>query len=160
MEKFILSYVLIGIQESEKVLAMKSLTLDTDLDTRRKLLWCFFWANRKAIRTEGCAPFRIEKIATGEALYHSEPGNLLRLSEEVLEKVENDMNGGKPVDFVITMGAETFDITFYKNVFSVATRRNKEMEAEIIESLHEELTRGKPNFCASFLKRIGIDMTL
>ncbi|MBN1763186.1 MAG: hypothetical protein JW878_08970 [Methanomicrobia archaeon] len=139
---------------------MKSLTLDTELDVRRKLLWCLFWANRKAIRTEGCAPFRIEKIATGEALYHSEQGKLLRLSGEVLEKVEKDMNGGKPVDFTITIGAETFDITFYRNVFSVTTRRNKEMEAEIIESLHEELIRGKPNFCASFLKRIGIDMTL
>ena len=139
---------------------MKSLTLDTDLDVRRKLLWCLFWANRKAIRTEGCAPFRVDKIATDEALYHSEPGKLLKLSDEVLERVEIDMNGGKPVDFTITIGAETFDITFYKNVFSVATRRNKEMEAEIIESLHEELIRGKQKICPSFLKRMGLGIQL
>jgi hypothetical protein len=138
---------------------MKSLTLDTDLDARRKLLWCFFWANRKAIRTEGCAPFRIKKIVSGDATYMPESGRLLKLSDDVLKQVEEDMNGGKPVDFVITMGAETFDITFYRNVFSVAAQRTKEIEAEIIERLQEELIRGKPNFCASFLKRIGIDMT-
>ena len=139
---------------------MKSLALDTELDVRRKLLWCFFWANRRAIRTEGCAPFRVEKIVSGDATYTPESGRIITLSDDILEQVENDMNGGKTVNFTITMGAETFDITFYRNVFSVATRRNKEMEAEIIESLHEELIRGKPNFCASFLKRIGIDMNL
>lgn len=137
---------------------MKSLTLDTDLDARRKLLWCFFWANRKAIRTEGCAPLRIEKIVSGDATYMPEPGGLLKLSDDVLKQVEEDMNGDKTVDFVITIGAETFEITFYKNVFSVAAQRTKEIETEIIERLHEELIQGKPNFCASFLKRIGIDI--
>lgn len=137
---------------------MKSLTLDTDLDVRRKLIWCFFWANRRAIRTEGCAPFRVEKIVSGDATYTPEPGRIITLSDDVLKQVENDMNGGKTVDFTITIGAETFDITFHKNVFSVAAQRTKEIEAEIIESLHEELIRGKPNFCSSFLKRIGIDV--
>jgi hypothetical protein len=42
----------------------------------------------------------------------------------------------------------------------VATRRNKEMEAEIIESLHEELIRGKPKICSSFPKRLGLGIQL
>jgi hypothetical protein len=137
---------------------MKSLKIDTDMDTKRELLWCFFWANRKAIRTEGCAPFMIERIVSGGTTYISEPNKILKLTDTILGQVEKDMKGEKNVQFTIRIGNETFDLAFHHNVFSVIAYKNKEIETEIIESLHEELIRGKPNFCSSFLKRIGIDM--
>jgi hypothetical protein len=70
------------------------------------------------------------------------------------------MEGGKIVEFKIKMGNEIFDLTFEKNVFSVSTKRNKEIEAEIIECLNEELRKGKPKICPSFPERVGADMQL
>ena len=164
MRKFIFIYALYTMTrrclywEGERV---KSLAIDTAaLDTQRKMFWCFFWANRKAIRTEGCAPFLIEKIMFGDTAFTAESGKILTLSNEVLTTIEENMNRGESVKFTIRMGTETFDFTFHNNVFSVAAQRNQEIEAEIIESLHEELIRGKPNFCSSFLKRVGITLQI
>lgn len=36
---------------------MKSVEIDADMDSKRKLLMSLFWTNRKAVRIEGCAPF-------------------------------------------------------------------------------------------------------
>ena len=136
---------------------MKSLELDRDMEFKKKLLWCFFWANRKAVRTEGCAPFRIEKIVTREAVYAPEGGELLKLSNGTLKDIEKDMEVEKLVEFKIKIGNENFDITFQDNLFSVSTTRNKEIEEEIIESLTEELRKGKPRVCSSFPQRVGMD---
>lgn len=65
---------------------MRSIKIGNDRDFKRKLLWCFFWANRKAIRTEGCAPFLFDKIVTSEATYAPEIGNILKLSNDLLQK--------------------------------------------------------------------------
>ena len=139
---------------------MKSIKIGNDLDFKRKLLWCLFWANRKAIRTEGCAPFLFEKIVTSEATYAPEIGNILKLSNDLLQKIENEMEGGRVVEFKINMGDENFDLSFQKNVFSVSTRRNKEIEAEIIGSLNDDMNRGRPKICPSFPQRAGIDIHL
>ncbi|MBE0517214.1 MAG: hypothetical protein IBX41_07505 [Methanophagales archaeon] len=139
---------------------MKSTKIDNDLDFKRKLLWCLFWANRKAIRTEGCAPFLVEKIVTSEATYAPEIGNILKLSNDLLQKIENEMEGGRVVEIKITIGDEKFDLSFQKNVFSVSTRRNKEIEEEIIESLNDDMKKGKPKICPSFPQRVGVDIPL
>ncbi len=136
---------------------MKSIKIDDPRDFKQKLLWCFFWTNRKAIRTEGCAPFLIEKISTGKTTYSSQPGKLLSLSTDILQDIGADMEGGKTVEFTIKMGAETFDMAFQNNVFSVVTKRNKDIETEIIECLNDELKKGKPKICPSFPQRVGID---
>lgn len=137
---------------------MQSLSIDPGMAVRRKLIWCFFWTNRKAIRTEGCAPFHIQEIVSGGTAFSPEHGGALNLTDELLYRIESDLNARKRVAFTIKLGAEIFDLTFQNDVLSVAARRNRELEAEIIESLHEEMVRGKPNFCASFLKRLGIDL--
>jgi hypothetical protein len=139
---------------------MKSITIDDMRDFKQKVLWCLFWANRKAIRTEGCAPFLIEKISTSETTYAPEPGKILALSNSIFKNIEREMEGGNIVEFKIKMGHETFDITFEQNVFSVSTKRNKEIEAEITECLNEELKKGKPKFCPSFPERVGADIQL
>jgi hypothetical protein len=139
---------------------MKSIKIDNDMDFKRRLLWCFFWANRKAVRTEGCAPFLIEKIVTSEVTYAPEPGKNLRLTTDILKNIEKDMEVEKIVKFKIGVGDENFDISFQTKVFSVSTKRNKEIEEEIIESLNEELKRGKPKICPSFPQRIGIDIQI
>ena len=141
-------------------MAMKSIMIDTDMDLKRKLLWCFFWTNRKAIRTEGCAPFLFRKIVTSDATYASEPGKILKLSKDILKNIEKDMEAGKKVEFKIEIGDENFDISFQNKVFSVSAKRNKEIEDEIIESVNEEMTRGKPKICSSFPQRVGIDIQI
>jgi hypothetical protein len=135
---------------------MQILALDTSRDARRNLLWCFFWANRKAIRTEGCAPFVIEKVATGAQTFTLEPGKSLVLTASLLATIEADMGMGKPVAFTIKMGAETFEIAFHKDLLSVSTQRTKTIEEEIIECLKDDLKRGKQRICASFFQRLGI----
>ncbi len=103
---------------------MKSMIIDNDMGVKRKLLWCFFWTNRKAIRTEGCAPFLIKKIVTSGATYTPEPGKILKLLNDIFKNIEKEMEAGKIVEFKIEIGNENFDISFQNNVFSVATKRN------------------------------------
>jgi hypothetical protein len=139
---------------------MRTIKIDIDMDSKRKLLWCFFWSNRAAIRTEGCAPFLIEKIVTSKATYASELGKILKISNDLFKNIEEDMEGGTSVEFKINIGDENFDISFQNKVFSVATHRNKEIEEEIIESLNGDMRRGKPKICPSFPQRAGIDVKI
>lgn len=135
---------------------MQILTLDTSREARRNVLWCFFWANRKAIRTEGCAPFVIEKVTTSAQTFTPEPDKILTLTPSLLATIEADMAMGKSVAFTITMGRETFEITFHQDILTVSTRRTKAIEEEIMECLKEDLKRGKRRICASFFQRLGI----
>ena len=137
---------------------VKSIKIDKDMDFEQKLLLCLYWTNRKAIRTEGCAPFLIKKIVTSDATHAPEPGKFLRLSNDILKNIEKNMEVGKTVEFKIKIGDENFDISFQNNVFSVSTKRNKEIEEEIVEKLKEEIEREKPNICSSFPQRVGIDI--
>ncbi len=133
--------------------------MDKDMDFKQKLLLCLYWTNRKAVRTEGCAPFLIKKIVTCDATYVPEPGKMLKLSNDILKKIENGMEVGKTVDFKIKVGDENFDISFQNNVFSVSTKRNKEIEEEIVKKLKEEIKREKPSICSSFPQRVGIGLS-
>ena len=139
---------------------MKSLTVKTDSDCKRELLWCFFWTNRKAIRTEGCAPFLIEGISTSETTYAPGPGKTVTVSDGLFKSIEADMKIGKRVEFKIKIGAESFGIAFQNDVFTVSTKRHKELEEEIIESLKEDLERGKLKICPSFPQRVSVALQL
>jgi hypothetical protein len=139
---------------------MKSIMVDADMGVRQKLLWCFFWTNRKAIRTEGCAPFLIKKIVTSGATYLAEPGKILKLSNDLFKNIEKDTKAGKIVEFKIEIGNEEFDISFQNNVLSVSTKRNKEIEEEIVECLKDDLERGKPKICPAFPQRVGIEVQI
>ena len=40
---------------------MQELNFKSGLDNQKKVMVTLFWTNRKAARTEGCAPFRNKK---------------------------------------------------------------------------------------------------
>jgi hypothetical protein len=56
---------------------MKSVEITGNMDSKRKLLMGLFWTNRKGVRSEGCAPFLIEKIETENNTYTPEEGKFL-----------------------------------------------------------------------------------
>lgn len=115
-----------------------------------------FWTNRKAVRTEGCAPFLIEKISTENNIYMAEKGKFLKLSDDLVNVVLKNINDKKTVKFDIKLGEEDIKASFQDDVFSVDTAKTKELEDEIIEKLKEEEKRKYPNICFSFPPRVGI----
>ena len=48
---------------------MRELEFESKMDNQKKVMVVMFWVNRKAARTEGCAPFLIKKITTSEDVY-------------------------------------------------------------------------------------------
>ncbi len=135
---------------------MKSMEITGNMDSKRKLLTILFWTNRKGARTEGCAPFLIEKITTEDNTYNAEEHKFLKLTDEVLNNVLDNLENKKKVDFVLKLGEETFNASISHNAFSVSTEKSKELEEEIIEKLEQELKRKYPNVCESFPPRVGI----
>lgn len=135
---------------------MKSIEITGDMDSRRKLLMSLFWTNRKGVRTEGCAPFLIEKIMTENNTYMAKGDKFLKLSDDILEDVLENIDSNKPVEFDIKLGEENIKASFKGNVFSVETTKTEELEDEIIEKLEQEAKRKYPNICFSFPPRVGI----
>lgn len=126
------------------------------MDSKRKLLMSLFWTNRKAVRTEGCAQFVIEKITTNDNLYESEGDKYLKLSDDILNDILENIESNNVVEFDIKLGEEDIKAIFEGDVFSVSTTKTKELEDEIIEKLEEESKRKYPNICFSFPPRVGI----
>ena len=85
---------------------MKTLEFESGLDPRKKLMIILFWTNRKAARTEGCAPFILKKIITPENTYTTHGSKLLRLTDEILGELERDIVDDKPIYFEISIGEE------------------------------------------------------
>jgi hypothetical protein len=135
---------------------MKSLEITGDMDSKRKLLMGLFWTNRKGARTEGCAPFLIEKIMTDENNYEAQDGKYLKLSDEILNEILDKIEDNKRVEFKISLGEEEMLAIFEDNIFSIETTKSKELEDEIIEKLKEEEKRKYPNICFSFPQRVGV----
>ena len=135
---------------------MKSLEISGNMDSRRKMLMSLFWTNRKSVRTEGCAPFLIEKITTDDNTYTAEGNKYIKLTGDILDKVLEDIENYKSVEFDIILGEENIKAIFKDNVFSVETTKTKELEDEIIEKLEQEEKRKYPNICLSFPPRVGI----
>lgn len=135
---------------------MKSLEITGNMDSRRKLLMSLFWTNRKGVKTEGCAPFLIEKITTDDNTYVAEEKKFLKLSENILSEVLDKIENNKLVKFQIKLGKEDIILTFKGNLFSVETTKSKDLENEIIEKLKDEEKKKYPNICFSFPPRVGI----
>ena len=135
---------------------MKSVEITGNMDSKRKLLMSLFWTNRKGVRTEGCAPFLIEKIETEKNTYTPEKGKFLKLSEDILKDILEDMDDKKEVKFDIKLGEENIKASFKDNVFTVETSKTKDLEDEIIEKIEQEEKRKYPNICFSFPPRVGI----
>ena len=127
-----------------------------NMDSKRKLLTVLFWTNRKGARTEGCAPFLIEKITTDGNKYTAEENKFLKFNDEILDDVLNNIEHQKNVDFVLKLGEETFNASLSNNAFKVSAEKSKELEEEIIEKLEMEMKRKYPNICESFYPRVGI----
>jgi len=135
---------------------MKSLEITGNMDSKRKLLTALFWTNRKGARTEGCAPFLIEKITTEDNVYTSEEDKFLKFNDVILNDVLNNIESQKKVDFVLSLGEEIFNASLSHDAFSVSAEKSKELEDEIIEKLETEMKRKYPNICESFYPRVGI----
>lgn len=133
---------------------MKSLEFDSPMESRKKLLTILFWTNRKAARTEGCAPFLLKKIITEENTYTPEDPKLLKLTDAIIDDILNCIDEKKPVKFEILMGTEYIKAELTGNSFTVNTEHSEEIEEEIIEKLDTELNKKFPSICESFKPRI------
>ncbi len=133
---------------------MKTLEFDSPMDSRKKLMTILFWTNRKAARTEGCAPFLIKKIETNENTYTPEDPKLLKLTDEIIDDIILSMDQNEPVKFEIFMGTEYITAEIGDNVFSVNTKHSEEIEDEIVEKLDSQLNKKFPTICESFKPRV------
>lgn len=133
---------------------MKTLEFESGLDPRHILMEILFWTNRKAARTEGCAPFLLKKIVTPENTYTYEGTKLLKLNDEILDELEGDIEEGKPLYFEMNIGEEIIEVSLENNVFTVSTQKSIEIEDEIIDKLEIELAKKYPSVCESFEPRV------
>lgn len=133
---------------------MKTLQFESGLDPRRKLMVILFWTNRKAARTEGCAPFHILKISTPDKTYTPQGTKLLKLSDEILDDLEKCIADDKPLHLELGIGNEIIEATLEGNTYTVSTKVSSEIEEEIIEKLNMELKKKYPSICESFTPRV------
>ena len=133
---------------------MKTLEFDSQMDSRKKLMTILFWINRKAARTEGCAPFLLKKIVTEENTYTPEDPKTLKLTDAILDDIVQSIDQDQPVKFEILMGTEYINAEIDGNIFTVNTEHSEEIEEEIIEKLDTELNKKFPSICESFKPRV------
>lgn len=133
---------------------MKSMDYESPIDNRKKVMVVTFWVNRKAARTEGCAPFLIKKITTSQNTHLPDETKLLKFTEELLEEVAADLDDGETVEFVFNIGEEVMDVSLSNDSFSVEVTKSPEIEEEIIEKLEMELGKKFPSLCGSFTPRV------
>ena len=124
------------------------------MDSRKKLMTILFWTNRKAARTEGCAPFLLKKIVTEENTYTPEEPKTLKLTDAIIDDIVQSIDQDKPVKFEILMGTEYINSEIDGNLFTVNTEHSEEIEEEIIEKLDTELNKKFPSICESFKPRV------
>ena len=133
---------------------MKTLEFDSQMDSRKKLMTILFWINRKAARTEGCAPFLLKKIVTEENIYTPEDPKTLKLTDAIIDDIVQSIDQDKPVKFEILMGTEYINTEIDGNIFTVNTEHSEEIEEEIIEKLDAELNQNFRSICESFKPRV------
>ena len=133
---------------------MKKIEFDSPLDSRKKLMTILFWINRKAARTEGCAPFLIKKVVTEENIYVPVGTKLLKLTDQIIDDIIDSIEQKKPVKFEIQMGTEYINAELHDDSFCVKTVHSGEIEEEIVEKLDTELNKKFPSICESFKPRV------
>lgn len=136
---------------------MKSVELKNRINSERKVLMSLYWVNKKVAVREGCAPFYIEKIITESTIYLSTDDSSIKMSQVLLKDILKNIEADKKVKFKINMGEECIDTLLHKNVFSVSTNKNKDLEIDITEKLRLESEKKYPNVCSKFKRRLGID---
>lgn len=136
---------------------MKSVKINADIDSKRKLLMGLFWTNRKAASSEGCAPFLIQKIKTKSTIYIANETQCLKLEDEILKHVLMKIDDLEQVEFHINFGEEDIMIKIHQNIFSVSTAKTKELEDEIITKIEREAKKKYPSVCDKFPQRIGVN---
>ena len=115
-----------------------------------------YWVNKKVAVMEGCAPFYIEKIITESTVYLSTNDSSIKLSQVLLKDILKNIEADKKVKFKINMGEECIDTFIHKNVFSVSTTKNKDLERDIAEKLRLESEKKYQSVCSKFKTRVGI----
>ncbi|MBW4257854.1 MAG: hypothetical protein KO318_06990 [Methanobacterium sp.] len=133
---------------------MEELEFESGLDNEKKVMITLFWTNRKAARTEGCAPFRIKKIETPNEIYTPQGTKLLKISDEIMADMVQTLNAGKTIPMEFNIGEENLNVSLSADSLSVTAQKSPEIEEEIIEKLEMELTKKFPNLCDSFTPRI------
>lgn len=135
---------------------MRSVELNKDMDSKKKLIMTLYWINRKTATIEGCFPFLIRRIKTEENTLLAEEGKFLKFSVDVLEDVLTNMEDLKLVEFDINFGKENIKAFIHEKTLSISLSRTKELEDEIIEKLKQESERKYPHVCSKFHRRLGI----
>lgn len=135
---------------------MKSIEFKNSIDSERKVLMSLYWVNKKVAVMEGCAPFYIAKIITESTVYLSTDDSSIKISQVLLKDILKNIEANKKVKFKINMGEECIDTLFHKNVFSVSTTKNKDLEMDIVEKLRLESEKKYPSVCSKFKTRLGI----
>ena len=133
---------------------MEELEFQSGLGNEKKVMVTIFWVNRKAARTEGCAPFLIKRIVTGDKTYLPEGTHLLKITDDIMADMVSTLDAGKPVDMNFNIGNENIEVTLSNGAFSVLAKKSPEIEEEIIEKLQMELPKKFPSLCDSFKPRV------
>jgi len=134
---------------------MRTAEITGNMNPKRKILTCLYWTNRKAASTEGCEPFLIEKIITENDIHTPNGNKFLKLSENILDDILDNMNDNKEVKFKINFGKKDINISICGNLFSISASK-EELEVEIIEKLELEGKKMYPSICSKFSRRIGM----
>jgi hypothetical protein len=135
---------------------MKSVEFKNSIDSKRKVLMSLYWVNKKVAAREGCAPFYIEKIITESTIYLSTDDSSIKMSQVLLNDISKNIEADKKVKFKINMGEEFINTLIHKNLFSVSTTKNKDLEIDITEKLRLESEKKYPSVCSKFKTRLGI----
>ena len=133
---------------------MKSVNFESGLDNERKVMVSIFWTNRKAARTEGCAPFRIKRIETESETYTPTGNKLLKISDDIMKDMVRTLDAGKSIPMEFNIGEKNINVSLSADSFSVSVEKSPEIEEEIIEKLEMELTKKFPSLCDSFKPRV------
>lgn len=127
-----------------------------NMNSKKKLLMILYWINRKVASTNGCEPFLIRKVITENKTYSATPDQWIKLSNTILEEVLMNIDYNKNVEFSINFGNEVIDLSIYKNMLSISTKWNLELETEITKKLEIEGKKMYPSICPKFPKRVGL----
>ncbi|BDZ69165.1 hypothetical protein [Methanobacterium ferruginis] len=133
---------------------MKSLEFESGMDNEKKVMVTLFWTNRKAARTEGCAPFLIKKIETANETYTPDGNKLLKISDDIMEDMVKTLDTGKAIPMKFNIGEENLSVILSADSFSVSVEKSPEIEEEIIEKLEMEFPKKFPSLCDSFKPRV------
>lgn len=133
---------------------MKQVEFDSGLESSKKVMVSIFWTNRKAARTEGCAPFLIKKINTSQNSYSPEGTKLLKITDAIMDDMAQTLDAGETVEMEFSIGEETINASLSADAFTVSAIKSPEIEAEIVEKLKMEMQKKFPSLCDSFAPRV------